>query len=160
MPALGVQTGAVVALRLFDIAYAIDLRVAETLWTARTARQSARSQLSRTPEKALSFDVPPLLLTLDPVTLEIGDEPRSFLASVRLYDFGVAALSLRLPVEELSWDNYTTLVQVVDETLGPPSETPVWEQLLAQVREPLSGALKRPNSTQIQEDFLLGIVHR
>jgi hypothetical protein len=157
---LSVRAGAIVALRLFDIAYAIDLRAAETVWTARTAKASARSQLSRAPEKALSFDVPPLLLTLDPVTFDVGGTPRVFTAAVRLYDFGVAALSLRLPVCDLSWADYTSLVNQVDQVLGPVSGAPIWEHLLTQIREPLQSALSRPSPTQMVEDYLLSIVHR
>ena len=61
-----VVTGQVVALRLFDLAYEIDLKRAETLWAERAGGTAARSRLVATPAKAISFGVPPLALELGP----------------------------------------------------------------------------------------------
>ena len=58
---LAVASGAIVALRLFDVAYAIDLAKAETL-LARQARTASRSRLTATPPKAMAFGVPPVTL--------------------------------------------------------------------------------------------------
>ena len=60
---LTVATGAIVALRLFDVAYAIDLARAEAL-LAGQARTPSRSRLSTTPPKAMAFGVPPVALGL------------------------------------------------------------------------------------------------
>ena len=57
-PELTVASGAIVALRLFDVAYAIDLPRAEAL-LAEQARTARRSRLSTTPPKAMAFGVPP-----------------------------------------------------------------------------------------------------
>ena len=65
---LTVAAGAIVALRLFDVAYAIDLTRAETL-LAEQARTARRSRLSMTPPKAMVFGVAPVAVTLDPVIL-------------------------------------------------------------------------------------------
>ena len=54
-----VAVGAIVALRLFDVAYAIDLARAEAL-LAEQARTARRSRLSATPPKAMAFGVPPV----------------------------------------------------------------------------------------------------
>lgn len=59
MPELNVQSGAVIALRLFDIAYSIDLFKAESLWMKKVGGSISRSRLSSAPPKALKFDVPP-----------------------------------------------------------------------------------------------------
>jgi hypothetical protein len=61
-----VAVGAIVALRLFDVAYAIDLARAEAL-LAQQARASRRIRLSTTPPKAMAFGVPPLALELNPI---------------------------------------------------------------------------------------------
>ena len=68
---LGVRSGHVIALRLFDLAYEIELRRAEGLWARRAQGASARSRLVGTPPKAVSFGVPPLALELEPVMLEV-----------------------------------------------------------------------------------------
>ena len=73
---LVVSAGAVIALRLFDVAYAIDLARAEALWAAQ-ARASSRLRLTATPPKAMAFGVPPLALALDPVTLDLDGQARA-----------------------------------------------------------------------------------
>jgi hypothetical protein len=136
-----IRSGQIVAMRLIDVAYAIDLRRADALWTQRRRRQSVRAQLSA-PPKAMAFGVPPLELALDPVTLEAG----ICQASVRLYDFGVAAFSLRLAVRDMACGTFINLLDV-------------WAGLLATVRDSLAEALERPTVTALEEDYLLGLVH-
>jgi hypothetical protein len=63
------------ALRLFDLAYEIDLKRAEDLWRQRTQGATTRSRLAGTPAKAVSFGVPPLALELVHVA-GIGDSVR------------------------------------------------------------------------------------
>ena len=62
-----VSAGAIVAFRLFDIAYEVDLARAEARWAASKhngrSRSAIRSRLSATPPKAVAFGVPPVVLT-------------------------------------------------------------------------------------------------
>jgi len=155
---LRVRSGQVVALRLFDVAYRIDLKRAEELWARRAQGPSARSRLVGTPPKAVSFGVPPLALELGSVRLEIDGTAVQAAASVRLYDFGIAALALRLPVRELSWTGFTELVNRTDKAVGPAAATGVWSALLAQLRGLLGEALERPTTTALQEDYLIALV--
>ena len=156
---LRVRSGQVVALRLFDVAYRIDLKRAEALWARSAQGPSARSRLVGTPPKAVSFGVPPLALELGPVTLEIGGATVPAAAGVRLYDFGIAALALRLPVQNLDWGDFTQLVNRTDQAVGPAASTGVWEALLAQLRGLLGEALERPTATPLQEDYLIALVY-
>ena len=104
MEALRVEAGHITALRLFDIAYAIDLKRAEALWAGR----SRRSRLAATPPKAIAFGDPPLGLALDPVALDLGDGPTEFDVTARLYEFGAVTLALRATVAGTSWaDSWT-----------------------------------------------------
>jgi hypothetical protein len=121
-PAL--RAGRIAALRLFDMAYEIDLRRAEELWTERAQGNAARSQLAGTPAKAVSLEVPPLELSLGPLQIPVMGRELTAEASVRLYDFGIAALSLGFPVEELSWGSFSALVNAVDRVVGPPASSP------------------------------------
>ena len=66
-----VVAGHVTALRLFDLAYSIDLVAAQRLWAGQ-AGQGARSRLTGTPPKAVSFGEPPLGLVLPPVQIALG----------------------------------------------------------------------------------------
>jgi hypothetical protein len=155
---LKVCAGHVIALRLFDLANEIDLARAEQLWARRAQRATARSRLVGTPDKAVSFGVPPLGLALDPVPLDIGGVAVSAAASVRLYDFGIAVLTLRLPAHDLGWTAFTRLVNETNDAIGPAAATPVWGELLAQLRELLGEALDRPTAVPLQEDYLIALV--
>ena len=153
-----VQSGQIVALRLVDIAYGIDLKWAERLWRERARKRSARPQLSATPLKAMSFlGVPPLALQLDPV--KFGAQLETADASVRLYDFGIAAFALRVPVGDVDWQDFTALLNSVDAAIAPDAGSPVWRALLDAVRAAVGEALERPSTSTLEEDYLIGLVH-
>ena len=155
---LKVRAGHVIALRLFDLANEIDLTRAEQLWAARARRATARSRLVSTPPKAVSFGVPPLALALDAVSLDVGGAQVNAAASVRLYDFGIAVLTLRLPADDLGWADFTRLVNDMNEAIGQAAANPVWGELLAQLREFLGEALDGPTAAPLQEDYLIALV--
>jgi hypothetical protein len=151
-----VAAGTVVALRLFDVAYAIDLARAEAL-LALQARTARRGQLSATPPKAMTFGVAPVVLELEPVMLAL--EGRDVTASVtaRLYDFGAATIALRFPVVDVPWEGFVRQVNAVDRGVTEADET--WNRLLKRVRELLGPAMIRPEESGLQEEYLLGVVH-
>jgi hypothetical protein len=155
---LTVRSGQVRALRLFDLANGIDLKRAEQLWDQRTQAASARGRLISTPAKSVSFGVPPLALELGTVALEVEGVSTSAAAGVRLYDFGIAALAIRLALRNLSWSEYTRVVNQFDRVVGPTATTEVWETLLAQLRDLLREALDRPTAMPLQEDYLIALV--
>jgi hypothetical protein len=152
--------GAVVALRMFDIAYAIDLAEAERLWTRHSAGRAARSRLSATPPKAVAFGVPPLAVTLDPVSLDLAGAQVEASVLARLYDFGAVSIALRVPGNALPFAEYTRLLNAIAQAVGLGAGPAPWERLLNHLRGVMAGALIRPTSTTIEEDYLLGIVHR
>ena len=96
-----VGSGAVIAIRLFDIAYAIDLAKVEAVWAAR-ARTASRGRLTATPPKAMAFDVPPVSLVLDPVTLMLDGGAVQAEVIARVYDFGAVSITLRVPVRDVA----------------------------------------------------------
>src|ERR1700712_5715897 len=109
---LRVTAGEVIAYRLFDIAFAIDLVRAEAIWNARPGAGSARKRLSVTSPKALAYDVPPLVLALDAVTIELPGGPVRAGVTARLYDFGVLTLALSFPANALSWTEFSELLNM------------------------------------------------
>ena len=159
MEELTIRSGQVVALRLFDLAYEIDLRRAEEIWARRAETPSSRGRLSGTPPKAVSFGVPPLALNLGAMALEMDGHQHTAAASVRLYDFGIAALAVRLPAENLSWAAFTRLVNEADRTIGPLATTDMWTVLLRRLRDLLADALDRPTPMPLQEDYLIALVN-
>jgi hypothetical protein len=160
MSELRVQSGAIIALRLFDIAYSIDLKRVEDLWSQGSGRSTSRSRLSSTPPKALTFDVPPVLLTMNPVMLEIEGVSHQASVSARLYDFGVVALSVRVPAMDLSWKDYSVLCEAVDRSIGPNAPGGPWQNLLKQISDSLTPAMTRPNASTLEEDHLVAIVQK
>ncbi len=164
-----VASGHVVSLRMFDIAFSIDLVRAEALWARHAAGRTVRARLSGTPPKAMAFGVPPLAIMLEP--LPIAFEGVSFEAAVtaRLYDFGVVSLAVRVPAGDREWRDFVQLLNAVDHAVGPRSEPhgivskgappSLWERLLDNLRAVIGGALTRPIASALQEDYLIGVVH-
>ncbi len=158
-----VAEGHVTALRLFDLAYAIDLRQAEALWT-RQAGQGARSKLTGTPPKAVDFGDPPLGLFMPalPLVLEEDGTRVEVEAAViaRLYAFGVVTLSLQIPANGLSWSGFTTRVNAVEAAIGATIPNDLWHALLDSLRGAINASLTRPNRSELVEDYLVATVTR
>lgn len=155
-----VKAGELVAMRLFDIAYAIDLVRAESLWLERGEGAVGRTHFASTPSKAVAFEIPPLRLSLGKSTLMLGVREVPVELSVRLYDFGVAALAVRVAVTTMAWDEFVGEFNALDQAIGPHVETVLWTDLLSRVSNVIALALDRPSmDTRLQEDYLLGVVH-
>jgi hypothetical protein len=157
--ALEVVAGAVVAYRLYDIAYAIDLAKVEAVWARRAGPGSRRGRLAATPPKAVAFGEAPVALALEPRTLELEGGPVEAAVTARLYDFGVLSLALRVPASRLPWPAFVGLLNAVDRGVGAGAAVDVWSPLLAEIRHLLAEALVRPESSGPEEDYLLGLVH-
>jgi hypothetical protein len=156
---LEVVAGSVIAYRLFEVAYAIDLKQVEKLWAQQARTASTRGRLTATPPKAVAFGVPPVAVALDAVPLALEDGPVQANVTARLHDFGVVSLALRVPVAGLSWSAFTTLLNAVDRVAGPLADSDLWERLLTGIRAVLDPALIRPNPSMLEEDYLIGAVN-
>jgi len=155
-----VVAGGIVAYRLFDVAYAIDLPKAERLWAERSRAWSTRARLTTAPPDAMAFGVPPVEVALAPVTLEFGAVPLAANVTARLYEFGVVTFALRFPASDLAWPQYVERTDQVDRLLQDDAEGPaLWQGLLAQIRDIFADALVRPAQHTIEEDYLIGVVN-
>jgi hypothetical protein len=158
-----VRTGQVTALRLVDIAYAIDLKKAETLWAAHSPRAGERRGLAGTPPKAMSFGIPPLILPLPPVMLALEGGGVEAQVTARVYDFGVVSLSVTVPLADLPWSAFADRVNQVQRAIGLAAarhDGAPWSGLLDAVRKPIAEAIQRPAARPMEEDYLLAIVNR
>jgi hypothetical protein len=153
-----VVAGAVIALRLFDVAYAIDLAKAERIWADQPRPPSVRSRLTSTPPKAVAFGVPPLEIPLVPVPLRLGAAEVTAAVTARLYDFGAVTLALRVRADDLPWPAFARLLNDVDRAVGPGAGSPLWGEQLAQLRATFAAALIRAEPSTLQEDYLIGMV--
>jgi len=153
-----VRSGQVVALRLFDVAYAVDLGRAEAIWKARPSGGTARGRLQATPPKAVAYDVPPLVLSLEPVTIELPGGPVTASASARLYEFGVLTLALDVPARDLDWEAFSDLLNQVNLALASGDAAGLWQRLSGEVVALLAEALERPAPSALEEDYIIGLV--
>ncbi len=155
---LRVMSGEVIAYRLFDVAFAIDLVRAEAIWSARPGAGSARKRLSATSPKALAYDVPPLVLALDAVSIELPGGPVRAGVTARLYDFGVLTLALGFPANALTWNEFSDLLNAVNQAVGPDTAQALWGGLTRELLDLLGAALERPSGSVLEEDYILGLV--
>ncbi len=156
---LVVASGQIVALRLFDVAYAIDLRKVEELWASHADGRTARSRLSATPSKAMAFGVPPVAVTLDAITLALASGPVEAIVTARFYEFGAVTLALRVAAADRTWTAFAQLMNAVQDEVGIGASDAPWDAILEQLRGVVGRALVRPHTSALQEDYLLAVVH-
>jgi hypothetical protein len=156
---LDVTAGSILAYRLFDVAYAIDLAKAEEIW-ARTVRTgSSRGRLTTTPPKAIAFGVPPVALDMGTLSLPLPEGALQATVTARLYDFGVISIALRVAVVDLSWAAFSQRLNAIDRAVGLAPATALWTQLLDRVRKGVGEALVRPTPSTLEEDYLVGVAN-
>lgn len=155
-----VRSGAIIALRLFDIAYSIDLKRIENLIREKNRGASVRSSLLSAPVKSLAFDVPPVLLTLPSLGISIGGRILECPLTVRFYDFGVVSISIRFPANNIPWSGLSEFANEVDRTVGPRGSHLPWQGVVDDLRETFSPAFHRPNATLFEEDHLVTVVQK
>ena len=152
-----ITSGAILAYRLFDVAYEIDLAKAETAWARNISTATSRGRLTATPATAMAFGVPPVQLTLEPVTLDLPSGSLEAAVTARLFDFGVISIALRLPAAGLTWTAFAARMTAVEQHTGLAADGEVWTSLLAQVRRGVQGALVKARAT-VEEDYFIGVV--
>ncbi|WP_428395532.1 hypothetical protein [Lichenicoccus sp.] len=159
MQALGplrIANGEVIIYRLFEAAYAIELAQAEAIWRDRAGLAGARKRLQATPAKAVAYDVPPLVLSLETVTLTLADGPVTTAVSARLYDFGVITVALRIAARDVDWAGFAALLNAVNDMAG--SDKALWDSLIGQLVGLLRPSLVRPAAAMLEEDYIVGLV--
>lgn len=156
---LRVEAGAVVVLRLYDVAFAIDLARLEPLMPA--GAQVERPPLARAEPKAIAFGTPPARLRLGSASLplENGGSAEAE-AWARVYDFGVVAIALRFAVRDEAWADYVALTRSLDRAAAAPTAAPLWTSLLERVRRSVAPAAERLSTSDLEEDYLLSVVNR
>lgn len=159
MSGFTVTTGHILALRLFDVAYSIDLAGAERLWTAHALGPAARARLSATAPKAVRFGVAPLSLELGEVELSLTGQTVRAAATARLYDFGVVAFALKATADGRDMTAFSRLMNDVQDAIGPGTATETWAALMQRLRGVVGAAWHKPNPAIVEEDYLLGVVH-
>lgn len=149
-----VAAASVVALRLYDVAYGIDLAAVESIATRQLP--TARLRLSRAEPKAIAFGVPPVAIDLGAVALP--GVPGDGTALARIYDFGAVSLWLRFDRDDLPWDDFVASARTIDRAAAAAETALVWSELVRRVVDLIRPALSQPSDARLEEDYLLTIV--
>lgn len=158
MPAGPRVTGAVVAYRLFDIGYAIDLeRSAALLAGDRGDAALERVRPRRQDARALQIKNPPLNIALGDAPVRVNGVTAQIAVSARLFDFGVCALQLELPLPaDTEWEMFGAVARVIG---ADPAEAPeigaLVERTLRELRERIAPAVERPGLAPVSEDYVV-----
>jgi hypothetical protein len=148
--------GATVQLyRLFDLADALDLERARECLAAPLIAQ--RPVVSR----GASIEMPqlPVAMELGTASTPLREAAGAARLEARLYDLGIVALSLHVPLEgPMTWAEAANLLAGIQTY-------PAWvgehfSATIAELRERLAPALARPNTTVREEDYILFVVER
>jgi hypothetical protein len=150
-----IERGAIQIYQLYDVSYSIDLdRARETLATP-SAR--VRPVVSR----GGNIEIPqlPLEVRLEDIAAPFGATRQNAGLFARIYDLGILALRLILPLPgNCSWDDVTTLMS---EAQGAQEQTlAAFEERMRGLRAALEPAIIRPNAHTLTEDYTLLVVER
>ncbi len=154
---LRVEAGSIGVLRLYDVAYAIDLAEVERLGAA--SAPTGRTRLARAQPKAMAFGVPPVEIALGAFTLDTAGGALPAEATARVYDFGAISLAVRVPVRVETWAQLVDKVRRVNGSLGGASADR-WIELLERLRSLIAPAMERATPATLEEDYLLTTVQR
>ena len=155
-----VETGAVVVLRLYDVANAIDLSEVERLASAQDGTSATRVHLARVEPKAIAYSVPPVGLSLGLVRVPLADGREvAGNATARLYEFGAITIAIRFPVQNTEWPDFVALSRAVNAALQGNGQG-LWAELMERARRVAGPALERPAISGIEEDYLVTTVQR
>ena len=158
MPCVG--EGSLLALRLFDVAYAIDLERLADAWRRSGGRPARRAQLSARAPRRVIWNAPPLELDLGQAELGIGADKPILAARARVYAFGVVTLALDWMQADQAWDDLVDRLRALDRAVDGDAGITLWRQLLERVMQALPTPRQRPQAPRIEEDYLIALVRR
>jgi hypothetical protein len=154
VPAAGLRVaGGLVAYRLYDVGYALDLEQAARLLEGQA---TGRTRPTRTEGKALIIAQPPLILALGPVALGPvalpGTPARAAELSACCYDFGVISLRLRVAVPEgTAWGELVAAARGLERA----DLAGVFGPALSLLTSQLQPAITKPGIAPVAEDYTI-----
>src|SRR5262249_46214056 len=141
--------------QLYDDSFAVDREQADGLRLAPSAR------VQRVVRRGGSLDMPqlPLEITVGAMPLMVANLPLQAEMQVRIYDLGIIALRLVVPLPEgLSWDQANALMAHVQRY--PAAITETFAKQHEVLRKLLLPAMDRPNATVRGEDYTILLIER
>ena len=142
--------------QLFDISNSIDLDCARATLATPTARVHPVASRG-----GGSVDIRqlPLEISMGDYTLRIGNRDLRVYLHARIYDLGILAFRMIIPlVEPESWESITELMACVQNY--PAAVVDTFEHHLESLRQTLRPAVERPNESIRSEDYAILLVER
>jgi hypothetical protein len=141
--------GGLVAYRLYDVGYALDLEHANRLLEGLA---TGRTRPTRSEAKALVIAQPPLILALGTASLPGGDLWSGAELSACCFDFGVISLRLRVPVPaDTPWADLVGMARSLERRDLSAVFGPALSSLTAQ----LQPAITKPGVAPVVEDYTI-----
>ncbi|MCL6638702.1 MAG: hypothetical protein K6T80_03355 [Firmicutes bacterium] len=137
--------------RLFDVAEEIKLDVVERILSHN--RQTSRMILSRIRPKSIRFKNPPVAVELGEHPVSTGSRRFSALFTAKVYDLGVIAIIMRIPLPDGA--GYGEIRKLAVELYNSEDIEPYFLQRLDEIRKALSGALIKEEYSGFVEDFTI-----
>ena len=133
----------------YDIGFDISLPEASRLSEASESPGLARL---RPLPQYLRYQPKPLLLSSGPVEFHVATGKVRLEAAVKIFDFGVLSVMLRLPVRDMPWDEYarTALLLAGEEGMEEAARG-----IASRLFERIRPAVTRPGFSDIVEDYFV-----
>lgn len=131
------ESGSVVALRMYDLGRAIDV---DALAEA-AGGEVERPQFPASQNGGLRYTRAPVEMALDDVEVPLADGRVYADTTLRIFDFGIAVVALRVLVGGLDWDRFSERVEEIGGALADSNDP--WREVEERVRRTLQPARLR-----------------
>ena len=138
--------GQFLILYLYEVAEAIRLDALKPLLKSGAAESS--TGLGRQIPHYLRFERPPVVESIEPIVLESGERLEG---STKFYDYGVVSITLESPFDS----DWNSLVLHSSRWVGAPELENRVGELLRRVLKRAAGALTRPYTDLLREDYYI-----
>lgn len=155
-----VSAGVLCAMRLFDVAYAIDLDHAARIWAQAGQPAATRARFGPRAPRTIGWNAPPLELDLGQVELQVDGLSVGLAAHAHVYAYGVLTLLLDWVQHEQPWDSFAVRMRQLDVAVDSSAGADLWHRLRDNVFATLRGALQRPLQARVEEDYLIAQVQQ
>jgi hypothetical protein len=145
--AVAIETGFVIAYRIYEVGDEIDLAKAEKL----VARDATRLKLSREGSQYIEFPNPPITVTLGPRPLKLKSGIVQVETSARIFDHGAISLTVRVPIPPNQ--PWASLVSLADEVYDSPAVEALGRAEVEVLQKTVASATGDPHSWDSSESY-------
>ena len=152
-----IRSGSLHLYRFFELGDAIDLERAQTFASAQTTMRWTPARVRHA--DSIHIAEPPLRICLGHVAVELAGARFEALLRASVYDLGVVALALVLPLPPATgWDMVADLFAAAQEP--PAAVDACFQAALDEVEALIRPAISRPERSALVEDYSMLMVER